>query len=221
MKCTKRQKGLIPAPSYFTDHRYAPYALAIGQVALSWNDLHEILGHLFWIVMGGGWRDLPVGVWAAVDNDRIKRKMLKAAVNAATPTDLIHFPKMTSDIEWILKEATTLEDARNDIVHSPLVLLTYGETPAETVTGKGKKHFVIPDTVHMNTRAKKLADKIAEHQVGKKRLLEEFRLCRDSITVLRDFAFEICWAMGGRRVGIVPWPDRPSLPNRGQKKSQP
>jgi hypothetical protein len=46
-----RQLGLEPR---YTARKFRPYALAIGEATLLWNDLYEEVEMLFWTVSGGG-----------------------------------------------------------------------------------------------------------------------------------------------------------------------
>ena len=67
-----------PNHATFKEPPFEPYALAIGRLAMAWNDLHERLANLFWTVMGAGFLDRPIAVWNAANFDRARREMLKA-----------------------------------------------------------------------------------------------------------------------------------------------
>ena len=67
---TRKQLGLEPR---YTARKFRPHALAIGEAMLSWNDLHEEVGMLFWTVSGGGFGNLPLGIWHSIKNDAAKR----------------------------------------------------------------------------------------------------------------------------------------------------
>jgi hypothetical protein len=185
----------------YTVKQFLPYALAIGQLALAWNSLHEALAHLFWTALGGGWKGLPVGVWNAAEFDRPKRKMLRAAIEATTPRQLSYHPKMVEDMIWIINKADELENKRNDAVHSPLLLFGKGALAPRYPP------LVMPDALLDNRRAINL---------GQKDLLVEFRWCRNATLVLRDFAYAVD---RGLTTSGAPWPRRPSLPNRSAKKT--
>jgi hypothetical protein len=195
-------RGWEPQHSDYTEAIYAPYVALIGQIALSWNSLHERLAHLFWVIMGGGFMDQPIGVWNSQNFDRARREMLRAATVAATPRELADHPKLIDDVTWLLARADDLEHKRNDAVHSPLYaasnILVHGIVPP-----------VISDDMLKNRRAMNLAGK---------NLMEEFAWCRDSIIVLCDFAVSVERALtaDGAR-----WPDKPSLPTRLHQRTPP
>lgn len=186
----------------FTGRNYQPYALAIGQLTMAWNDLHEDLALLFIELLANGRAYPAADIWNSSPNDRPKRAMLKAVIATDWDDFGSRFPKLASDLTWLLREADKLEDLRNDAVHSPLIY--YGHDNAFAVYS-GKAGRVLPSVVFGNRRALKLE---------KKDLLSEFRWCRDAAVILRDFAGSMYSAVAARK----PWPQRPSLPNRGQKK---
>src|SRR5579862_6821487 len=64
----------------FTEKEFAPYATAIGQLLLAWNDLHERLSSLFVMALGAGWVSRPLAVWHSTRADHSKRQMLRAAL---------------------------------------------------------------------------------------------------------------------------------------------
>ena len=127
--------------------------------------------------------------------------MLRAVIK--TPQEKFdRCPKLADDVTWLLDEADKLEDARNDAIHSPLASFAADNIWAQHQGIAGR---IVPSVAFGNRRAMKLA---------RKDLLTEFRWCRDASLVLRDFAGEIYQAVAARAA----WPDKPSLPNRGQKK---
>jgi hypothetical protein len=185
----KRAQG-VWAPSLPVTHKaFQPYVIALGQLALAWNDLHLSLAMLFCHAMGGGFVNHFLAVWNSAKFDRAQREMLLAAVKAQLDLHPLH-SKMNEDITWICQQADRLEDGRNDAIHSPLWATPLGAgTSIRPVAGLG------------NVRATKLLNE---------NLLAEFRWCRDLATVLRNFAMQIDAALSGR----ASWPARPKLPAR-------
>lgn len=178
---------------------FRPYATALGQIALAWNGLHTEMAMLFCSIMGGGYSNQFLAVWHALKNDRAQRSILEAAAREARnvreyETEL--GKSLLEEIHWINGQANSIEDARDDALHSPL-------------WGSGKQ--VIPLSGLGHTRAKKLME--AEAKRG---LLAEFRWCRDASLVLTDYVKSIEGHVSGR--SQKPWPQRPSLPNRGRTK---
>lgn len=180
-----------------------PYTLAIGQLALAWNDLCERFGDLFWTIMGAGEMDRPIGVWNSQNFDRARREMLKAAALASSPSEIDKFPGIKNDIKWLCDRAEEFENRRNNAVHSPLLLNRNMLTVLMEFSD-----IVVPDDLRRNQRAINLAGKD---------LLSEFRWCRDSILVLRDFAALVDRALTAEG---APWPGRPSMPIPPQKTTR-
>lgn len=205
----RRQLGL----DRFTERQFAPYVTAIGQLVLAWNSLQEMLGWTFEIVLVGTIatadnNQLPQirGAWNSLNSDRDKRKLLRAAGAALTRLQQRTFPKLYADLKWTLDRADALEDDRNNAVHSPLMLLSAKYSAA--LQQAGIQDRVMPETMRGNRRALRLEEN---------ELLTEFRRCRDTALVLRDFITEIDRAL---RSVDYSWPERPSLPTRGPKNSQ-
>jgi hypothetical protein len=195
MQKSSRQRKTY-SPEKFTGRNYRPYVIALGQLALAWNDLHEDIALLFIELLANGRAYPATDIWNSANFDRPRRAMLKAVIG--TQDDRFkRCPKLAEDVTWLLDEADKLEDARNDAIHSPLTTFTPDNF--------GSIDHIAPSLAFDNRRAMKLA---------RKDLLTEFRWCRDASLVLRDFAEQIYEAVAARTA----WPDRPSLPNRGQKK---
>jgi hypothetical protein len=188
----------ITDPISYSNKVFLPYVAALGQLALAWNGFHQTLALLFCSVAR---EQKPttetstsgqlLAIWHALKSDRAQREILLAAVQnhiwGASP------PKFEEDVKWICDRADSLEDARNDALHSPL--WAYERMSQETI--------VMPIIGIGHIRAKKLFDK---------NLLSEYRWCRDATLVLTRFAGEIDEALSD---GMRPWPDRPRLPIRG------
>src|SRR6185312_15033919 len=110
-----------PRALAITAEKFAPYALAIGQMALAWNELHEALGVLFAkSLVVGQERNLQVAaIWGAVTSDRQKRLLLGASINHIGEEEHRKFPRLASDVLYLLERANSLEDRRNNVIHSP------------------------------------------------------------------------------------------------------
>lgn len=192
----------------FTEKAYQSHVMAIGQLALAWNALHESLASIFHLLLDRQLEEhetidpMPIALWLSVKFDRPKRQLLKALIETEQKEFKEAFPSFESDLLWILQEVDSLEDARNTAIHSPLV---YFEWLVDT--NNPSKGTILPNLIYGNERAFKLA---------RKDMLTEFRWCRDTALVFRDFVelINTCLSFG---VELNPWPDRPSLPNRGQK----
>ena len=186
---TRRQLGLEPR---YTARKFRPYALAIGEATLSWNDLHEELGMLFVTVSGGGDANKFLKKWHAIRNDGEKRDSLIAAAKMSLNSSLERDQLVLSEVKWILDCVKKLADDRNTITHAPLT-----STPTTST--------VFPHAWPGNPRALKL--------VGLD-VLTEYRRLRDTAVLLRDYSGRLGHALTRERPS---WPDRPKLPQKASK----
>ncbi len=67
----------------FRSDDFRPYAIALGEMSLAWNDLHERLAALFWAALGIRNGLIPFSVWYSSKYDRAQRDMLRSL--AITP----------------------------------------------------------------------------------------------------------------------------------------
>ncbi len=196
----------------YTSDEFRPYVTAIGQVALAWNDLQESLKGLFWTILspfpvaGDRVDYTPLWVWSSIKSDRSQRDMLMAA-SQKSQRDW-NRPSARDDIKWILDRAESLEQSRNDAIHSPL--FSAKKSLWGIQADASKRESVAPAYWLFNPRAVSLAKRDT--------LLGEFRFCRDTAIVLSDYAQAVDGALVNQN---RPWPERPKLPNRGQKRSRP
>ena len=113
------------------------YDRAVGRVARAWNRLRQSLGGFFAVVIGGN-AELVLAAWDSIENDRTKREMLRAAINAASLEHWKQTPKAPDDLRWVLGRAETLSDVRNDAMHA-LVALHIGAEITMGVTFPPKR----------------------------------------------------------------------------------
>jgi hypothetical protein len=145
--------------------------IAIGQVALAWNDLQENNGKLFSMVAGIetiGDSGMILTIWHSLDSDRAQRKLLAVAADRMFASSNIT-EKITKIQNGFFAETDKLSDARNDVIHSPLMSLTNAED-------KTNIDIRVGSLIH--PRAKKLS---------KKDILPEMRRCRDRAILLHSF----------------------------------
>ena len=174
---------------------YDAYALAVGRVSGAWNFLHQTLGELFAVVIGGD-AELVLAAWRSCENDRAQREMLRAAIKAASSKHWKQTPKAPDDLLCILGRVdTALSDVRNDAIHA-LVSLHIG---AEIVEVNVALHTV-------GKRERKLLDKAAR---GKK-LLDEFAKCEQEVDALSVFV--------RRATAALAEPDRQEWPTPRPKQ---
>ncbi len=147
--------------------------MGMGQANLAWNELHEVLGHLFWVLCGDE-TDLPIVVLQTARADRAKRDMLAAVNQHARARKTKPMELAMPEIKWLIDRANALEDDRNNLIHSPLGTLEQTSTE------------VLPDWFFGNQRALKLKNKD---------YLKECRRVRDTARMLRDFARDLAIAI--------------------------
>ena len=167
----------------FRTETFQPYAKALGEVALAWNDFNMVLSSVFGTVLKIP--NLMVGdaIWHSLKSDRAQRDILRAVINLEV---LGHdIPKnIRCEFKWVLDKADSLEEARNNALHSPL-LSDQGSVFAWHQLG--------------HQRAKKLADKD---------LLKEFGWLYDTAIILRQYVELLEDALRHSE----PLPKRPLLP---------
>lgn len=209
---SQQEQRYFNARARYSEPKFRPYVIAIGQASLAWNSLNEQLGNIFWVITGGGPLDWqPLEIWQSMNLDRPKREMLRAAANRPKPGFSKAFPSAVEDIKWLCGEADKLEDIRNNTIHAPLVM-TAPKTDALNSKDKKRLHEISqiePQAFYLNRRAARLSNKD---------LLSEFRWCRDTALTLRDYSESLFSAL---RQGGVAWPRRPKLPaHRAPRKRQ-
>jgi hypothetical protein len=208
----KKAKGLSgwfrKAPPFlrhkFTEPQFRPYVLAIGQFLLAWNDLHERLATLFAQAQATNVKQ-SLAIWDKTRSDRAKRRLLEAAIKHLPESITKQRPSLVKEIIWILGVVNDLEGARDDAAHGPLFSLRTANFYDALVRGSlESKDEVLPNTAFGNERAIRL-NKDARN------LLRNIRYANRRTLVLRDYVIAVDTAWVNVR---MPWPDRPSLPDR-------
>jgi hypothetical protein len=170
------------------------YAVAVGRVSIVWNYLHQSLGVIFSLVVGGD-RELVVAEWDSIKNDRRKRERLRAAIKAASRERWKQTRNAPDDLLWVLERADALSDVRNDAMHA-LVSLHHGPATVEVTVALPAR----------GEREKKLVDRVA----GGRKLVDEFAKCEQDADALSAFVFLATGALGmpERREWPTPRPEQ-------------
>jgi hypothetical protein len=161
----------------YTGRLFRAHALAVGQLTLAWNSLHEQLGKLFWTICGGD-GEVILSAWHSLISDKSQRDMLRAAAKARFG-DGVEVKKILELLELINKAS----DMRNAAVHGPMTLGFHDG-----------KWSAAPDHLFGNRRAKQL--------LQYDQLQEELRCTTDTLVSLRDYIAQIDGAING----FIPWP---------------
>jgi hypothetical protein len=176
---------------------FAPYTQAAGEVINAWNKLQEQFNRLF-VALTAMPRDMATAIWHSARCDSLQRQMLTAAL-AATPDEKWtgRLSAGKDDIRALIRCASDLAEDRNDAIHAPVSLAI-----------DGAKLVPIPVYFNGNPRAKRLKGKD---------ILVEFRRCRDTANLLREFAEKVETALS---FPSYAWPDKPALLIPSPKKNR-
>jgi hypothetical protein len=179
------------------DKMFKPYAFELGKLVYRWNRMQESLCKLFWRVLGFENGNVPIAIWNVIPSDRMQRSVLMAGA-----TD--QFGEGSQEYEavkWIVDQANSLADGRNDALHTPYVFLT-----SDTGT------TFVPNYIYGNARAKKLKDKD---------LMAHLKYYQEWADVIGHYAERVRFSMNAP---TRPWPEmptRPTLkPSSPRKRSQ-
>lgn len=195
----------------YTSPEFKPYATAIGQIALAWNDLHETLCALFVALTGAVYDEMLQAAWQSLPSDRAKRGLLRATVQQMDYDMCQRNPLAQNEMKWFFGQLDRLEEDRNNAIHAPLSNFSHPtwKLLAEALNMPPlRQPGVQPDDVRWNKRAEKLKNK---------NLLVEFRCVRDEIIAFNEYADEIESAWNWTDDGKDKWPQRPQLASRGNK----
>ena len=175
----------------FESRQFKPYATAIGQFVLAWNDLHETLAVLYWTLVD--FDDKVLDRWNEAKFDHKKRALITRWSKGTSDKSKALMPHLYDDLDWLIGQIDLLAEPRNDTAHSPLTIVN------DTFFIRPKPFKIAPNTTWGNYRAKRL--------LGKK-LLTEFRQHRKTASKLADFAVNIERSLTDEH---TPWPKRPCL----------
>jgi hypothetical protein len=180
---------------------FRPYAISLGELALSWNSLHNNLAKLFELVVKSPSRRMGVSIWYSSDSDFAQRRMLRAAVQVAAQLTA----EQRKDICWALARIDdALRHSRNDAIHAPLAFIqSLNDMSIKLVPDMGDH----PRARSLWTRAQEFKD-----------LNDLYKETRTLADALDDYVADIFLAI------INPseksWPVRPKLPSAHRKKAR-
>jgi hypothetical protein len=178
------------------DNRDA-HALAIGKIAVAWNEYHELLGELFAGLFTHSHYETTLAIWQCLDSDRTQRKLLRAAARhrLGRITDKTGLEELT----WLLnKTDTILAQQRNVGVHAPLMFLWEMDG----------SHKILPLLTTGNRNAK--------HIEGQD-ILREYAHYERQIRKMIGFAMALSKKIGYHKRDHGPWPERPTLSGRAPR----
>jgi len=95
------------------------HAEALCHVSLAWTRVHEIMAMLFGLLLRPVPEERAYAIWHSIKNDRSQRDMLWALAQASLSAD----SEIRKAIKWAVEKLLSLENSRNDALHSPYVLV--------------------------------------------------------------------------------------------------
>jgi hypothetical protein len=173
-----------------------PYFTAVGKVAHRWNHMQEALGLLFCAVAGLG-HATGLTIWHSLKSDLAQRDMLRAVTEQkmADPEWSKRFPEARDIIEMI-NAINSFSNRRNAAIHAPC-----------SISIGGGDIELMPLIFSGNPNARKLYGKD---------IMAEFEWYERTATVFRRYASDLEYALS-IPVRSPPWPDKPGMPNLGEK----
>src|SRR6267378_967599 len=88
-----------PKPKFHGQELKDEHALAIGRIAMAWNELHEHLAEIFGFMFEESDYGLALTSWHALVNDNAQREMLRAVAEIKLGNE----SKAYKEINWILE----------------------------------------------------------------------------------------------------------------------
>src|ERR1700682_3378990 len=170
------------------------HALAIGRIAMAWNEYHELLGDLFASLFTKSHYNTTLAIWHCLDSDRTQRKLLRAA--AETYLGQRIDKKGLEELLWLLnKTDTLLSQQRNVGIHAPLnALFEVQDT---------QLLFPVPGPGNRNAK-----------QLEGRNVLKEYAHYEQQIRKMREFAYALRFKLTLGRGADDPWPERPRISAR-------
>jgi hypothetical protein len=199
-------------PDKYNEKMFRPYVRAIGQSALAWSSLHDFLGTLFeFLITDGSGIDFQKehqarAAWSALRSDLAQRQMLQSVIEAATAEQQRRHPKLISDVRWIINKIDSLSVTRNEIIHSPLLLIS--KTNNWMLAASGGEDYI--------TQSLKVRQKGRPIIQGRE-LLTRLRSCYQLTLMYRNYVMRLIWAVGPAQ---RPWPKRPPLQVPPERKNR-
>lgn len=156
-------------------------ARELGRVTLAWNDLHVSLSGLFATILRIPNRLTPGAIWDAIKVDRTQREIL---TSLSQTNALGHrLPDRTkADIKFLMAEVGTLQEYRNNLIHSPFML-----SGSNVIAYHGGTH-------------------VRALSLSRRDLIKECASVYASVMIFRNFASELEQAIQDHR---STWPQRP------------
>jgi hypothetical protein len=167
------------------------HALAIGRIAMAWNEYNAILSEIFSDLFSNkNWR-MALTAWNSIPSDKTQREVLREVAACKLKEDS---PELR-ELKWLLDATNQIVAAQRNIgIHTNLW----------SFTDRDGNHEVIP--VAHNRRAQKALENTE--------VLKEYAHYEQQIRKMLVFAVGIQFVLSPRRKGRKVWPTRPTLTKR-------
>jgi len=168
------------------------HALAIGKIAMAWNEYHSILGELYsdLFTHGRNWQ-LALAAWHSIPSDKTQRDMLRKVAELKFKTS----SRELKEINWLLEKTNEVVSVQRNIGLHTLLW---------SFVADDGKHLILP-IVSNDRTAKALANT---------KVLHEYIHYEKQIRKMLSFAVGLQFALSPRRKGKKQWPERPALSKR-------
>lgn len=167
------------------------HAIAIGKIAMGWNEFHSILHELFAGLFGVRSYALAYNAWSAIPSDKSQRDMLRAVAQSK----LRPGSRELKDLLWLLEKTNEIVSGQRNIgIHTTLWSL---------IELDGTHKFIPVATNARTAQALAGAD-----------ILKEYAHYEKQIRKMLMFAVGLQFALSPRRKGKRHWPERPVLSKR-------
>jgi hypothetical protein len=141
-----------------------PYLIELGRLVLAWNDLHEKLAELYYTITQD---PKSLQKWHDLRNDKEQRKLLRNAVASDLPKRINikakdgteRLKRIDENITWLLDEANTLADHRNNFLHAPFMFLV-----AEDGTLTMQSFSIVGNQRAQSLSGKNLLEEMSRHR---------------------------------------------------------
>lgn len=179
-------------PKFHGQKNRDAHALAIGRIALAWNEFHETLGELFAGLskVKSQYRS-ALAIWHCLDSDRTQRRLLRTMAE----TRLKGNKKGLEELIWLLNQTDRiLSEQRNVGIHAPLMSFTDADGT----------HRMLPLSHYGNRNAAKIEGSD---------ILQEYAHYEKQIRQMGTFAFALGAKLRNDNTDDQ-WPKRPKLSGR-------
>ncbi|MET4151715.1 hypothetical protein BjapCC829_24735 [Bradyrhizobium barranii] len=180
-------------PKFHGQENKDAHALAIGKIAMGWNEFHETLGELFARLFTKSHHATALAIWHCLDSDRTQRRLLRAMAE----TQLQWNKRGLEELIWLLNQTDQmLSQQRNVGIHAPLMSFTEADGT----------HKMLPLSHFGNRNAA---------QIEGRDILLEYGHYEKQIRQIGGFAFALTFKLTmGKDNTDDTWPQRPKLSGR-------